>query len=266
MDRNTFGRLCRILRDRVGLIDQKFVTVEEQVSMFLCVLSHHTKARIVGFRFMRSSQTVSKYIHTVLRGVLTLHNLFLAKPTPIDEACSDRRWNWFQGCLGALDGTYINVRVPVADAPRYRNRKGQITTNALAVCDPHLRFTYLLQGWEGSAGDSRILREAVSRPLGLKVPKGCYYLCDNAYANAEGFMTPYKGVHYHLKEWGPGRQAPNPGRAVQLETHKGPKCHRTIVCGAEDAMGYTPICKFLPDRCSNRLDHSMLPTTQLHQR
>ncbi|XP_042056100.1 uncharacterized protein LOC121800640 [Salvia splendens] len=61
---------------------------------------------------------------------------------------------------------------------------------------------------ESSAGDSRILRDAISRPLGLKVPKGCYYLCDNAYANAEGFLTPYKGVRYHLKEWGIGRQAP----------------------------------------------------------
>ena len=67
MDRNTFGRLCRILRDRVGLIDQKLVTVEEQVAMFLCVLAHHKKSRIVGYNFMRSSQTVSKYIHTVLR-------------------------------------------------------------------------------------------------------------------------------------------------------------------------------------------------------
>lgn len=37
---------------------------------------------------------------------------------------------------------------------------------------------------------------------------GCYYLCDNGYANAEGFVTPYKGVRYHLKEWGPGMQAP----------------------------------------------------------
>ncbi|XP_047951638.1 protein ALP1-like isoform X2 [Salvia hispanica] len=208
MDRNTFGRLCRILRDRVGLIDQKLVTVEEQVSMFLCVLAHHKKSRIVGYNFMRSSQTVSKYIHIVLRGVLTLHSIFLAKPTPIDESCSDRRWQWFKGCLGALDGTYIHVRVPIADAPRYRNRKGHITTNTLAVCDPQLRFTYLLPGWEGSAADSRILRDAVTRPLGLKVPKGCYYLCDSAYANADGFLTPYKGIRYHLKEWGVGRQAP----------------------------------------------------------
>ena len=106
-----------------------------------------------------------------------------------------------QGCLGALNDTYINVQVPLADAPRYRNRKGHITINTLAVCNRHLRFVYVLSGWERSIGDLRILRDAISRPLGLKVPKsktyiivpslqfvelflyflGCYYLCDNGY-------------------------------------------------------------------------------------
>ncbi|KAG6435108.1 hypothetical protein SASPL_106759 [Salvia splendens] len=76
---------------------------------------------------------------------------------------TDRAW---------VSWSIINVRVPIVDAPRYRNRKGQITTNTLVVCDPHLRFTYILPGWEGSASDSRILRDAASRPLGLKVPKG----------------------------------------------------------------------------------------------
>lgn len=33
-------------------------------------------------------------------------------------------------------------------------------------------------------------------------------MCDNGYANSEGFITPYKGVRYHLKEWGPSCQAP----------------------------------------------------------
>ncbi|KAG6382509.1 hypothetical protein SASPL_157821 [Salvia splendens] len=91
MDRNTFGRLCRILRDRVGLIDQRLVSVEEQVAMFLCVLAHHKKSRIVEHNFMWSSQTVSKYIHIVLRGILTLHSIFLVNPTPIDEDCPERR-------------------------------------------------------------------------------------------------------------------------------------------------------------------------------
>ncbi|XP_042051472.1 uncharacterized protein LOC121796750 [Salvia splendens] len=194
--------------DATGLKDGRFVTVEEQVAMFLAILSHHKKTRIVGFNFTLSSQTVGRYLHAVLYGVLNLHDRLLVKPEPVDESCTDTRWKWFEGCLGALDGTHINVRVSKSDAPRYRNRKGQISTNTLAVCDRYLRFVYVLPGWEGSAGGSRILRDAISRPLGLKVPKGQYYLCDNGYANSEGFITPYKGVRYHLKEWGPSCQAP----------------------------------------------------------
>lgn len=37
---------------------------------------------------------------------------------------------------------------------------------------------------------------------------GNYYLCDNGYANSEGFFTPYKGVSYHLKEWGSNTRTP----------------------------------------------------------
>ena len=77
-----------------------------------------------------------------------------------------------QGCLGALDGTYINIQVPNDDKPRYWSRKGQIYTNTLAVCDKNLRFVYILPGWEGSATDARVLRDAIHRESGLKVPKG----------------------------------------------------------------------------------------------
>ncbi|CAN1160508.1 hypothetical protein LINPERHAP2_LOCUS23356, partial [Linum perenne] len=34
--------------------------------------------------------------------------------------------------------------------------------------------------------------------------KGSYYLCDAGYANREGFLTPFRGQRYHLREWGPG--------------------------------------------------------------
>lgn len=42
----------------------------------------------------------------------------------------------------------------------------------LAVCSPDLQFIYVLPGWEGSAVDGRVLRDAVSRPSGLIVPRG----------------------------------------------------------------------------------------------
>jgi hypothetical protein len=35
-----------------------------------------------------------------------------------------------------------------------------------------MRFIYVLVGWEGSSSDSRVLRDAISRPNGLKVPIG----------------------------------------------------------------------------------------------
>ncbi|XP_057788919.1 uncharacterized protein LOC131005839 [Salvia miltiorrhiza] len=214
MDRNTFGRLCQLLRQLAGMRNGRFVTVEEQVAMFLSVLAHHKKNRVVRFNFWRSGQTVSHYVHVVLKAILSLHVLLLVKPKPVDEECIDSRWGWFKGCLGALDGTYIDVMVRNKDKPRYRTRKGQIATNTLAVCDRHLQFVYVLPGWEGSAADSRVLRDALTRVHGFRVPKGNYYLCDNGYANCEGFLAPYKSVRYHLKEWGPLAARPQNAREL----------------------------------------------------
>ena len=62
--------------------------------------------------------------------------------------------------------------MPLADKPRYRNRKGEITTNVLGVCSQDGQFIYVLAGWEGSAADGRVLRDAISRRHGLRVPQG----------------------------------------------------------------------------------------------
>lgn len=85
--------------------------------------------------------------------------------------------------MGALDGTYIRIMVPTEDKPRYRTRKAKVATNMLGVCSQDMQFTYVLPGWEGSAQDSRILRDVVSRRHGLKVPSVCTMifldLCQN---------------------------------------------------------------------------------------
>ncbi|XP_031090557.1 protein ALP1-like [Ipomoea triloba] len=75
----------------------------------------------------------------------------------------------------------------------------------LGVCTPSMEFIYVLPGWEGSAHDGRVLRDAISRTNGLRVPQGCYYLVDAGYCNAKGFLAPYRGQRYHLNEFH-GRQ------------------------------------------------------------
>ncbi|KAL4361977.1 hypothetical protein GQ457_04G022180 [Hibiscus cannabinus] len=128
------------------------------------------------------------------------------KPEPIQENSTDDRWKWFKGCLGALYGTFIKVNVALSDRPRYRTRKNEIATNVLGVCTPDMQFIYVLPGWEGSAADGRVLRDAISRRNGLNVPQGCYYLCDAGYTNGEGFLAPYRGQRYHLNDWRQGHQ------------------------------------------------------------
>ncbi|KAK6152272.1 hypothetical protein DH2020_014907 [Rehmannia glutinosa] len=144
MDRNAFHRLCFLLENVGGLNRTRHVQITEQVAIFLSILAHHKKTRVVKFDFKRSSYTISTHFNLVLQALLRLHSLLLVTPQPVSDESTDDRWKWFKGCLGALDGTYIEVRVPLL----------------------------VLSGWEGSAADCRVLRDAVTRRNGLKVPNG----------------------------------------------------------------------------------------------
>ncbi|XP_012838677.1 PREDICTED: uncharacterized protein LOC105959173 [Erythranthe guttata] len=190
MNIQKFYRLCYVLENVGGLNPNRNVSIPEQVAMFLQILAHHTKNVVVRSHFKRSGYTVSNHFNRVLLALLKLHEMLLISPKPVDENSDNERFSYFQGCLGALDGTYIDCRVPYLDKPRYRNHKVNVLLNVLAVCDNNMNFIYLLTTWEGSAADSRILRDAVTRENGLRVPTGNYYLVDNGYTNGEGFLAP----------------------------------------------------------------------------
>ncbi|KAL0546010.1 hypothetical protein IC582_015914 [Cucumis melo] len=158
MNRRCFAILCHLLRTIAGLTSTEVVDVEEMVAMFLHILAHDVKNRVIQREFMRSGETISRHFNMVLLAVIRLHEELLKKPQPVPNECTDQRWRWFE---------------------------------------------------EGSAADSRILRDALSRPNGLKVPKGYYYLIDAGYPNAEGFLALYRGQHYHLQEWRGLENAPS---------------------------------------------------------
>ncbi|KAI3500759.1 hypothetical protein L1887_36584 [Cichorium endivia] len=110
----------------------------------------------------------------------------------------------FSGAIGALDGTLIHAVIPVDQQARYRGRgKGECYQNVLGVCDFDMIFTFVWAGWEGIAHDSRVLREAALNPTsGFPFPPtDKYYLCDAAYTNTRGFMTPYRNTRYWLADF-----------------------------------------------------------------
>ncbi|PPD83542.1 hypothetical protein GOBAR_DD19515 [Gossypium barbadense] len=210
MNRTVFFKLCEMLESLGGLKSSRNMLVDEQVEMFLHIISHHLKNRVIKHHFRRSGETVSRAFHSILNAVIRLQDVLFKKPEPITADSSDTRWKWFKNCLGALDGTHIKIRVPTVDKHRYRTRKGDIATNMLGVCTPDMQFVYVLPGWEGSVADGRVLRDAISRTHGLKVPHGCYYLVDAGYTNCEGFLAPFRRQRYHLNEWRQGYQPISP--------------------------------------------------------
>uniref|UniRef100_A0A9I9E9Y0 DUF8040 domain-containing protein n=1 Tax=Cucumis melo TaxID=3656 RepID=A0A9I9E9Y0_CUCME len=166
MDRRTFAILCHLLRNVAGLSSTEIVDIEEMVAMFLHVLAHDVKNRVIQRKFVRFGETVSRYFNIVLLIVVRLYEELIKRPVPVTNNCNDQSWKCFervyfnlQNYLGALDGMYIKVNVLPGDRPTFRTRKGKITTNFLEVCDTKGDFVYVLAGY--------------------------YYLCDAGYPNVE---------------------------------------------------------------------------------
>ncbi|KAJ9561870.1 hypothetical protein OSB04_007030 [Centaurea solstitialis] len=158
MSRRCFTKLCHMLEIFGGLKPSKNMNIDEQ-------------NRVIISRFRRSGETVSRHFARVCNAIIRLHNRLLKKPEPVPDNSTDQRCKWFKNCLEALDGTYIKCLVPIEEKPRYRTRKNDIATNILGVCSQDMQFIYVLTGWEGSATDGRVLRDALLRPHGLKVPR-----------------------------------------------------------------------------------------------
>ncbi|KAL6863779.1 hypothetical protein ACP4OV_016682 [Aristida adscensionis] len=131
LTKRSFSDLCAILRERCDLHDTLNVTVEEKVAIFLLIIGHGIKMRMLRSTYGWSLEPISRHFNEVLRGVLSLSHEFIKLPDPSAVQPNDYKWKWFEDCLGALDGTHIDVLVPLCDQGRYRNRKQKITTNVL---------------------------------------------------------------------------------------------------------------------------------------
>ena len=65
----------------------------------------------------------------------------------------------------------MRASVPKDIEHAFRGRKSFATQNVMAAVDFDLRFTYVLAGWEGTAHDAPVLRDASNIIVnGLRVP------------------------------------------------------------------------------------------------
>ena len=146
---------------------------------------------------------VNRTFNTVLSGLCELSNTNItfsdSQNVPLEIwKKKGALYPYFKDTICAVDGTHILAKVSNQDIVHFRNWKGEITQNVLAICTFGLYFSYLVPGWEGSAHDGRVLQWALRN--GLEVAEGKYFLVDAGYALRKGFLVPYRGIRYHLRE------------------------------------------------------------------
>ncbi|KAK8957980.1 hypothetical protein KSP39_PZI000379 [Platanthera zijinensis] len=111
MSQSAFGELCDILRATNLLYESLYVLVKESIALFLYILAHNRKFRDVGITYMRSTDTISRHFGLVLRAILHIDKDYIM----LSESRQQSTWRWFENCVGALDGTHIEVTVPTKD-------------------------------------------------------------------------------------------------------------------------------------------------------
>ena len=199
-----FEALETTMLENSWLSSSKYVGITEKLAIFLAGVGCGYSNRELQDRFQHSGDTISHIFNEVLIAMVRLSIIYIRLLSP-DKPLASRIQNnlqyypYFKDCLGALDGTHIDAHLPQGEHRAFRNRKGRLSQNVLAVCSFDMEFLYVLAGWEGSAHDTRVLHYAVYEK-GFSIPSGKYYLGDAGYTNSEIILTPYQGVRYHLKE------------------------------------------------------------------
>ncbi|CAN7069006.1 unnamed protein product, partial [Brassica rapa subsp. trilocularis] len=223
MDKRLFHKLSDTFREQGLLRDTITVLVEEQVAIFLSIIGHNQRIRVIQERFHLSCETISRHFNNVLKAVKAVSRRFFQPPvleTHEDIVSSKRLYPYFKDCIGVIDGLKLLANLPIKDQPRFQNKKGILTQNVLVACNFDLEFIFVCPGWEGSINDSRILRAVLDDPNQNfpQPPKGKYYLVDRNYTNTEGFIAPYQGARYGPHEYHGARQMPQ--NAHDLFNHR----------------------------------------------
>ncbi|OMO59018.1 Harbinger transposase-derived nuclease [Corchorus capsularis] len=152
-----------------------------------------------------------------LAWISVVTNFILAIPSLVFDQLSSKEHHQYalasMNCIGAIDGTHISASVSVDKQIPYCGKKIETTQNVMCACSFDMRFTYVMAGWEGTANDTRVFLECISNSQNNfpMPPIGKYYLVDSGYTNMPGFLSPYRGERYHLRDYrGRGRQPTGP--------------------------------------------------------
>ena len=147
----------------------------ETLGIYVWTCAHNQALRRSRDRFERSLDTVSRKVTHVAEVICRWADSILV---PADSTYVGVKWQlgtyapFFDGYIGALDGTHVKVKVNKEAKVDHINRKGDVSINVCAIVDMDGRFTYVGAGIARSVHDMSVLKECWEEPNFLHPPHG----------------------------------------------------------------------------------------------
>ena len=164
LSRPAFVKLCQILEPYIKKEDtfaKNTIPVQRRVLLTLYYLGQGGNFRAVANQFGVAVPTVSVIVQQITSAI-NRHLLpdLIKFPTTEEQLSATMKTFRFPNCLGAIDGSHINIKKPVVHPTDYYNRKGNYSILIQGVCDGNGKFLSVSCGHPGSIHDARMLRRS----------------------------------------------------------------------------------------------------------
>ena len=118
----------------------------------------------------------------------------LDKQTILNTKDGFQQYGGFPACIGAIDGTHIQIKPPSVNEEIYVGRKGFHSINVQVVCDHNLMLTDVVVKWPGSTHDTAIynlsgVKDLVDEYLNSSGCNG-WLIGDSGYPLRPSLMVP----------------------------------------------------------------------------
>lgn len=211
VNRSTFQHILEQIEPYLKKKDtvlRQAIPIEKRLGCALYLLGSTSELRTIAHLFGIGKSTAAKILHEFCDTIVTLFfNRLIVFPITdqqIKETCDAFFDKYsYPMCVGAIDGTHINVEPPIGQETDYFNYKKFHSIILLAVVDSTTKFTYINIGAPGRCNDSYVysrstLCELMKHPIYARnyfminnVTIQCHLIGDSAFPLNKNLMKPY---------------------------------------------------------------------------
>lgn len=155
MTKVSFQILCQLIIERklITLRRSRKINIEFIVFIGMQWLVKGMSVRTQSVNWKLSYQAIHRCRHLFTNAIISIYNELINWDVPDSKLHGKININnidhYFSNAIANMDGIHIELIVPSEYANAFRDRKGNTSTNVLAICNYNLLFTYVLVGMEG---------------------------------------------------------------------------------------------------------------------